>query len=479
MVSEPQGYYFYDLETSGRDPRWHRILQFAGIATDAQLNPLGDPLVLRGALPEEILPEPEAMIVTRLTPARVAVGLGEVELAQRLQQATAASDLCLAGYNSIRFDDEFLRFTFYRALLPPYERERQRGLRWDLFDTIRAVHALRPDGIVWPTDESGASSLRLVTLCAANGIRHEDAHDAASDVLATLALARLVRDQQPRLFAWAVGLRMRQNVEPLLAIDGREPIVHVSGRVPRARRHAALVTPLARHPRNGRARIVFDLDQDPTPLATLSEAEIERRVFSPQADLDEERLLLKEVRTNRTPFVAPLATLRAEDAQRLEIDIGRASARHAWLRARPEIGRKVARVFSREREYPKLDADAALYDGLISDRDRELCANVHSLAPEALARMAAPFGDARFNTLFGRFRARNHLAALSAGEQANWHDWLRLRLGGTLPGPLAMPEFRERLRALRAAPQINAEDAALLDAWADYAEHLRARLALD
>ena len=164
-MNEPRGFYFYDLETTGRDPRWHRILQFAGVATDGELNPIGEPLVLRGALPEEILPEPEAMLVTQLTPDRVAQGLNEADLASEIQRSTGDVELCLAGYNSIRFDDEFLRFSFYRALLEPYQRERQRGLRWDLFDTIRAVHALRPDGIVWPVDETGASSLRLATLC--------------------------------------------------------------------------------------------------------------------------------------------------------------------------------------------------------------------------------------------------------------------------------------------------------------------------
>lgn len=475
-MNEPRGFYFYDLETTGRDPRWHRILQFAGVATDGELNPIGEPVVLRGALPEEILPEPEAMLVTQLTPDRVAQGLNEADLASEIQRSTGDVELCLAGYNSIRFDDEFLRFSFYRALLEPYQRERQRGLRWDLFDTIRAVHALRPDGIVWPVDETGASSLRLATLCAANGIRHDDAHDAASDVLATLGLARLVRERQPRLFAWAVGLRLRQNVEPLLAINGREPIVHVSGRVPRARRHAALVTPLASHPRNSRARLVFDLDQDPQLLATLDDAEIERRLFTYDADLDVERIRIKEVRTNRTPFVAPLAVLRAADAERLGIDVERACARHAWLRAHPDIGRRVARIFSRQREFQTVDADAGLYDGLVADDVLAQCAALRALSPEALAGASTTFSDARFNTLLARYRARNFPATLTTQQRADWQDWLHRRLGGWVPGALGVAEFITRIGQLRAAPTTSPADRSLLDAWATYGEGLAARV---
>lgn len=481
-MSEPKGYYFYDLETSGRDPRWHRILQFAGVATDAALNPLGEPLVLRGALPREILPEPEAMLVTQLAPAQVSVGLNEAALAQQIQTATGDASLCLAGYNSIRFDDEFLRFSFYRALCEPYERERRGGLRWDILDMVRAAHALRPDGIHWPVDDTGASSLRLVALCAANGIVHETAHDAASDVLATLGLARLLRERQPRLFAWGVGMRIRQNVDRLLAIDGAEPIMHVSGRLPRARRYAALVTPLARHPHNARASIVFDLDQDPAVLATLSDAEIERRVFTYDADLDVERLRIKEVRTNRSPFVAPLAVLRAADALRLGIDVAQARARHAWLRARPELGRRIAKIFGKRGEFPRLDADAALYDGLIGDRDLARCAALHSAAvagdAATLAAAGEPFTDPRLNTLLFRLRARNAPDSLTASERALWEDWVRARLTGAVPGALAIEVFGQRLTELAADPQTDTAGRALLAQWSSYGDQLARQLGL-
>ena len=470
-MSEPAGFYFYDLETSGRDPRWHRILQFAGVRTDAQLNPLEDPLVLRGRLPEEVLPEVEAMVVTGLAPATVTHGLGEAELAERIFSATGDASMCLTGYNSVRFDDEFLRFSYYRSLLEPYARERRGGSRFDLLDLARATRALRPEGMQWPTDDDGLPSTRLTSLAAANGIEHLAAHDAASDVLATVGLAQRLRASQPRLFDYAVSLRVRRTLESMLT-PGKEPIVHVSGRIPRERRCLALMSSLARHPRNARGYIVFDLDQDPREFEQLDEDELHRRIFTANDQLAVERLRIKEIRTNKAPFVAELVAVRKEDADRLHLDIDAAIARHRWLRARPEFVRRMVRAFSRDTfVHQDVDADAALYDNLINDREQLLAAQLRA---DPSAPPGQPFADARLNTLWTRFRARNWPDLQTAEERHAWTQWVCARLRGEVGGAVSISHFVDELQRVR----VRDGDSPLLSEWAGYGRALAARLEL-
>lgn len=501
------GFHFYDLETSGRDPRWHRVLQYAGLRTDDAFAPLAEPVVLEVALPPDVLPEPEAMLVTSITPEAATRGMHEAAFAERLAAELETPGLCLTGFNNLRFDDEFVRYTLYRNLRDPYAHEWRSGRsRFDLMDLVRAAWALRPDGVEWPCDAAGVVSLRLEALARANGLEHARAHDAASDVLATVALARLLRAAQPRLFAHYFALRERGAAERLLWPRRPEPVVHVSGRLPRARRHLGLVTPLGRHLRNPRAFLVFDLAQDPEPLASLDDAAIVARTYAagggdvgPATGMEAEpdraagalsaadtRLAIKEVKVNRGPFLAPLTVVRAADADRLGIDVALQRRRHAWLCARPELCARITAALSahdRFADAPEPDVDGRLYEGFASDRDRDRCRELVSLDAAGLAaRVEASrpaFDDARLDELLFRFRARNHPQALGAAERARWRAHCRDRLHGRVDGPLSLAAFDARIDALRTAAADTAGGQALLDAWRAYARHLAAAIEFD
>ncbi len=197
-----QSYYWYDLETSGTEPRWDRIVQFAGLRTDTDLNEVGDEYCTYVQLPDDVLPDPDAVLVTSITPQLAREqGVSEWQALTRVKEIFSVPETCVAGYNNLRFDDEFIRHGLYRTLMDPYAREWQNGnSRWDLIDLVRATGALRRGGIQWPADEEGLPVYRLEALTAANGLEHGQAHDAMSDVRATLALARLIKTKQPRLY---------------------------------------------------------------------------------------------------------------------------------------------------------------------------------------------------------------------------------------------------------------------------------------
>ena len=142
---------FYDLETFGADPRRSRIAQFAAIRTDAALDQVDEPISFFVQPANDLLPSPIATMITGIAPQdALRDGVNEAEACARIVEEMARPETCSLGYNSLRFDDEFVRHGLYRNFFDPYEREWRGGnSRWDLLDALRLMHALRPDGIAW------------------------------------------------------------------------------------------------------------------------------------------------------------------------------------------------------------------------------------------------------------------------------------------------------------------------------------------
>ena len=261
-----------------------------------------------------------------------------------LQRIFSAGETCVAGYNNLRFDDEFLRHAFYRNLFDPYAREwRDGNSRWDLIDLARAAGGLRPEGIEWPTVD-GVPTFSLEALAEANGLVHGVPHDALSDVQATIALAKLIREKQPKLFDYGLTLRSKNAVRRLLVPFGKQLCVHASRRIGNARYCTAPVVSVAQHPTMDNGIIVADLGRDVTQLVEGSAEELRELLFAPDV---EERPPLKQVRLNRCPFVAPIGVVRPEDAKRLDIDLDLVEERRAALLATEGLAEKIARVYLR------------------------------------------------------------------------------------------------------------------------------------
>jgi exodeoxyribonuclease I len=471
-------FYWHDYETWGTDPRRDRPAQFAGQRTDADLNPVGEPLTLYCRPADDCLPQPEACLVTGITPQQAAArGVPEADFAAAVARELAHPGTCGAGYNSIRFDDEVTRHLLYRNLRDPYAREWQNGnSRWDLIDTLRLAHAVRPEGIDWPHDETegedGIASFRLERLTAANGVEHSSAHDALADVQATIALARLLKARQPRLFDYALRLRDKRRVEALLAPG--EPLLHVSARYPAAQGCIAPVLPVSRHPTMGNGVIVFDLRHDPAPLLDLDAEAIRTRLFTPAANLPHgvERIALKTVHVNRAPILAPMKTLGPDAADRWAIDPAAVARHAAQLKARArDLEAKVRAVHADRSFAAETDPDLMLYGGgFFSLGDRRELDRVLGSRPQELAQGGFRFEDPRLPEMLLRYRARNWPETLSLTEHAAWDAFRRHRLtdpaGG---GSLTLDAYREtlgRLTAEHAADPARLAILAHLEAWA-------------
>jgi exodeoxyribonuclease-1 len=467
--------FWYDFETTGISPRCDRPLQVAGIRTNEELEEIDEPLNLYCRLSDDILPHPAACLVTGITPATLMEkGLCEAEFIARLHQELAQPGTCSAGYNTLRFDDEVLRYSLYRNFFDPYAREWQGGnSRWDLIDLVRTAYALRPEGLVWP-EEDGRVSLKLERLSVANGLEHLQAHDALSDVRATIALARLIRERQPRLYDYLFKLRRKNAV--VEQIELLKPMVHISGRFSAARHYLSVVLPLAWHPRNRNALIVCDLSAECSPLWEDSAEDIRARLYTRREDLGEKLPIpLKLVHVNRCPVLAPMNVLRESDIDRLGLDLQCCEARGHDLRSRQaEWNVKLADIYQDQAFTDLADPEQQLYEGFLGERDRRLCEQVRNVAPSQNSSGLPPFDDARLPELHFRYRARNFPEYLSAEEKQRWEAFCRQRL--TKP-EFGAPNTLEQFECILQTALVSADpkQAQLLQQWAAHARGLRER----
>jgi len=478
----PASFLFYDLETFGADPRTSRIAQFAAIRTDAELRQIEDPISFFVQPADDLLPSPVATLITGITPQQaLRDGVNEAEAFARIVEEMARPETCTLGYNSLRFDDEFIRHGLFRNFHDAYEREWRGGnCRWDLLDVMRLAHALRPDGLVWPQREDGSTSFRLEHLAAANDVRTGDAHEALSDVRALIGLARKLRLAQPRLWDYALTLRNKRQAAQLLDTVGMTPVLHVSQRYPASRLCAAAVLPIARHPHIDSRVIVFDLDGDPEALLALDAEDIADRLYTPAADLPpgETRIGLKEVHLNRCPALIAWNHLREEDFVRLGIQPARIQQHATLLRgAGPALAEKVRRVYATERSRAAGDVDASLYEGFVGDGDKRRLADVRATPPAELATRAFPFSDQRLVELLFRYRARNWPETLSPDERQRWDDYRRRRIGESGLSELSLERFRAELTQLRGAHAGDGRRLELLDKLDDWANVIETSLA--
>lgn len=479
----PHTFLWHDYETFGATPRRDRPAQFAAIRTDAELNEIGEPIMLYCQPANDFLPDPEACLITGILPQHcLEHGVPEHEFARQIEAAFSQPDTIGVGYNTIRFDDEVTRYLFWRNLIDPYAREWQHNCgRWDLLDVVRMVHALRPDGIVWPTRDDGKPSFKLEHLSAANGLVHEAAHDALSDVRATIALARLIRSKQPRLFDFCLELRRKDRVAAEIGLHQapaeRQPFLHVSGMFPVEHGCLALVYPLAQHPTNKNEILVWDCRYDPSELFTLDADTIRTRMFTRTDDLPEgvTRLPIKSVHLNKSPMlVANLKTLQPELATRWDIDLEQGRAHAALAAAGPDLRAVWAQVLQKPTSGTPVDVDEDLYGGFVSKEDRRQLESIRMQKPAALTGKRVSFEDERLNELLLRYRARNFPETLSEEEMQTWEAHRAARLFEGAGGARTIDQLFQEIDALSETADERAE--AILGALYDYAEMIAPEL---
>jgi len=476
-----QSIFWHDYETFGADPQRDRPSQFAGIRTDLDLNVIEDPHTFYCKPSEDYLPAPEACLVTGITPQdALREGLCEADFAKLIHEIFSVPQTCVAGYNSLRFDDEVSRNLFYRNFYDPYQREWMNGnSRWDLIDIVRLVYVMRPDCLSWPKTEQGDVSFRLELLTAANGISHESAHDAMSDVYATIELAKLIKQREPKLFDWAFGFRAKSQVQQSLDINAMKPVLHVSSKFSVSKGCCSVVVPVAEHPVNKNAVICFDLRQSPEYLASMTVAQIRERLYQKTSELADgiERPALKSIHVNKCPVVLPASSVKDVSKERREawqLDLDLIKEHLAYLRAHPELVVKIKEVFSDTGGREDIeDPDLMIYTGgFFGPSDKNEMQRLRNTPADLLAEEEFVFQDSRLPEMLMRYKGRNYPYALNELEQEQWAEYCYRRVVQGESGFLGIEEFGKRLMILQSENEANPRNLSILDDLKCYAESI-------
>lgn len=414
-------FFFYDLETSGLNQRADRIMQFAGQRTDMDLNPLGEPVNILVKMTEDALPSPQAIMVTKITPQQtLADGIKEAEFCRVITEEIFVPNTIAVGYNTVRFDDEFMRAILWRNFYDPYEWEWKDGRsRWDMLDVVRLTRALRPEGINWPVTEDGRATNRLELLTKLNGLEHAHAHDALSDVYATIAVARLIKEKQPRLFEYLLKMRDKREVMRLINLETPRPVVYASGRYASEHNKTTVVFPIAPG-RNGNV-LVYDLRYNLEELMGDDESK-----WYP---------VVKELCYNKCPAVAPLAVLDEADGWgKIQLSKEQVENNLQVLVRHPEFAEQMRTKNEALRDFPPaIEPEQALYDGFLDETDRVKVAAVRNAEPMKLADFHPDFHDPRLSELLLHYKGRNYPETLDENEMLKWKEYRRRRIERQAP----------------------------------------------
>lgn len=461
-------FFFYDLETSGFNPKEARIMQFAGQRTDLQLQPIGEPHNYLVRLTDDVLPNPGAILVTGITPQKtITEGVSEAEFLKIFHKEIAAPDTIFVGYNTVRFDDEFMRYTMYRNFYDPYEWQWQNGRsRWDILDVVRMTRALRPEGIQWPFDSKGNPTNRLELLSSLNKLDHPNAHDALSDVNATIAVASLIHDKQPKLFDFLLQLRDKKLIPNFVASN--QLFVYTSGKYAGEFEKTTVVTSLTEHPQ-GQGVLVFDLRYDPTPFVAMDSLALADAMRRGKDDPGP-RLPVKTLKFNRCPAIAPLSVLDDASQVRLKLNPNQYLQNYDKLQkvkkqlvkgvlgALEILDKKLqAHLFESES-----DVEARLYDSFLPAGDKPKLDIVHSATAENISALDIHFTDARLEAMLPLYKARNYPKSMTDEDRAGWEQFREHKLMSGGQASRAAKYFAE-LAELADSQQLTQEQRYLLE----------------
>lgn len=431
-----QTYFFYDLETSGLSSRYQRIMQFAGQRTDMELNPIGEPVDILVRLSEDILPDPQAILITGTTPQKtIEEGISEPEFCKMLIDQIFTPGTIAVGFNSVRFDDEFVRHTLWRNFYDPYQWSwADQRSRWDVLDLVRMTRALRPDGIKWPVDDDGAPTNRLELLSGVNNLIHLHAHDALSDVEATIQIAKLIKQKQPKLFDFLLKMRDKKEVAKIVNLDEPAPFVYSSGRFGKKFDFTTVAFPIAPGKTPGTV-LVYDLRYDPNDFAGLSVSDIKSKLFASWQERQKEdfqSIPVKELAYNKCPAVAPISVM--DDKAWKKLNLTKASVDAHFKKLSSDFTDKIAAAFSEREPYPaSSDVEGQLYDGFINDRDKMRVEAIRNANEKDLVDFHPEFADERLDALLLRYKARNFPKALSDDEQLAWQEYRQKKFTAQIP----------------------------------------------
>lgn len=405
-------YLFYDYETSGRSEKFDQVFQFAAIETDENFNQLSQPIEFFCRPRRDVLPSPHAIKVNQIDISELnSKGLSEFEFSKKVADTlTGSGNQCIVGYNSKNFDNEFTRYLLYRNFQDPYAWSYLNGNSClDIFDIICLGYSIDRLIDIQVNSGDGNDSLKLENLARWNGLDHDDAHNAVSDVYATIQLAKLVNERCPKLFKHALSLRNVNTTREI--VNAQTGFFRSSVFNGYERRFLSLHTRICDHPTINNSVICWNLLNDPLPILDLGAEEIRRQMYSKK----EYRTIgvgFDSLRLNKSPMVVSFS----EAEKNLVAEHG------TCLRNLESVQRNMNSLTVLARDVftsimPEVDPDADLYAGDYFGETRMDAAMCNAVRSDPLTVNDLAFRSIRLHRLFRRLKARNFFDQLTDPER--------------------------------------------------------------
>lgn len=440
-------YLFYDYETFGANTRVDRISQVAGIRTDENFKEI-DRFTYYCKPPMDYIPRCEASIITGITPFEAQEkGVTEAELAKKLHGHFNMPGTVLMGYNSAKFDDEITRSLFYRNFREIYDHEWKNGCsRFDILKLVVGVYVFDNKLLNWPKDEEGKVSLKLENLSLDNNIIHENAHDALSDVIATLEIAKIIKDKSPKTFNYIFSLRDKKTVDKYLKVD--DLTLYSSLQFGFDKGYSALIYNIHLSDSiNKNSKYFIDITGDIDSLINLDVDQLKERMFMKKNELIElgvKRVPVISVKINQSPVVYPYSKLNNMDIKERysKIDI---TEKINKIKSNLELIKgKIIKIFNRSHMNKKQDCYNDIYGGFPSTKDKDrfswLLKDVKNNKPF--------FDNQKYNDLYFRFMGNNYLNDLEKDEKKLWVKHCLNLFDGKIEidGQINYKQFKEEIK---------------------------------
>ena len=402
---------FYDLETTGISPAFDQPLQFAAISTDEHFVEKARVNICCRLAPH-ILPSPQALAVTGVTPEQLTdPSLPTLlEFAQQVAELTETwAPAIWVGYNTMKFDEEVLRQTFYQNLLPNvYATQFNGNTRFDILPAVYAVAVRGPESLAWPVDDAGRRGFKLDRLAPANGFHSHNAHDALGDVEATIHIARLIFTRSPDLWAELLDNAQKSRVQAKLeSFRPHELVTRFGGGDPRAYVGCFCGYSLG----NSAQAAFFDLDAaDPADFLNASDEVLFDVV-------DGTPKIIRGLSTNKGPALLGYRTPTAEHERRAAI-----IADAPEFRAR--VGAAMAARFKEDPDAPAKPVEQQIYGGFYSNADKTLLQEFQRASWPRRQEIVASLSDPQLRQLGRRLIAFHSPELLTAEEAAQFNGYL-------------------------------------------------------
>lgn len=414
-------YLFYDIETTGLNKAFDQVLQFAAIRTDQELNELErhEILVKPNA---DCMISPQALITHRISLQKLMdEGINELDAISSIHNLLNTPGTMSVGYNTMGFDDEFLRFSFFRNLLPPYSHQYANYCsRFDIFPITIAYYLFNKDSLVWPELDEKVS-LKLEDLNNTNHFTEGNAHDAMIDVITTLKLASKLKESSDMWLYLLQSFDKDVDHQRIAKLTSAFSIQHhqfkqaimLNSKFGNKNSFQSFVLNLGRHNHYKNQSIWMRLDANDLSETTLDN--IDEKTWTVSKKPGDESILL--------PCIDRFL-IYINDERRTLVD-----KNLSWIQENIPLFREICR-YHLEYTYPKIpnvDADAALYQmGFLLPHETQLCQNFHLAFPEERVALIKQFSNPILREQAIRVIGRNSPELLTENLKAEFENYLSM-----------------------------------------------------